>query len=260
MNSKLPLILATNDDGIDAPGLQALVETIAPFARVVVVAPKGPQSAKSHSMSIDQTMYYTKAEMRTEHPNVTAYSCSGTPVDCVKLALHGILEETPALCVSGINHGSNAAINVIYSGTMGAALEAGISGIPAIGFSLLDYNLKADFRASTVFVKQIVQKALSQNLPKQLVLNVNIPKLPIADIKGIKVCRQADSLWQENIIRHEFPMGQQHYWLEGKFHSKEPNSTDTDHWALQNGYVSVVPTQFDMTAYQHKKELENWNW
>ncbi len=258
---ELPLILVSNDDGVDAPGIQNLIETLVVFAKVVVVAPNGPQSAKSHAMSINQALYYQEVTPSNSHQNLKVYSCSGTPVDCIKLALHGILEQKPDLCVSGINHGSNHGINVIYSGTMAAALEAGMSGIPAIGFSLLDYDYHANFKPGLKYVKEIVMKVLENKLPKDVVLNVNIPKLPENKIKGIKVCRQIQSRWEETIDIHEFPMKQHYYWLSGTFLTQEPNTCmDTDHWALENGYVSVVPTQFDFTAHAFKKELENWNW
>ena len=186
------------------------------------------------------------------------YSCSGTPADCVKMAAREILNRKPDLCVSGINHGSNSAINVIYSGTMSAAVEAGIEGIPAIGFSLLDYGMDANFEPSKKYVRNIVQNVLENGLPKGVVLNVNIPRLPAEEIKGVKICRQANAHWVEEFDKRTNPIGREYYWLSGKF-INEDKGEDTDEWALRQGYVSIVPTQFDLTAHHFIQELNNWS-
>jgi 5'-nucleotidase len=253
---KKPLILVVNDDGINAPGIRALISVMQDIGEVVVVAPDKPQSAMGHAITINNIMYLNK--MSAEQAEVLEYSCSGTPVDCVKLAVNEILHRKPDLCVSGINHGSNSSINVIYSGTMSAAVEAGIEGIPAIGFSLLDYDWNADFDSAKNFIKQITLETLKNGLPKGVVLNVNLPKLKEKDIKGIKICRQANALWMEKFDKRKTPQGKDYYWLTGEFVNND-HGQDTDEWALANGYVSVVPVQFDLTAYQAIGELNNWN-
>lgn len=253
---KKPLILVVNDDGINAPGIRALISVMQDIGEVVVVAPDKPQSAMGHAITINNIMYLNK--MSAEQAEVLEYSCSGTPVDCVKLAVNEILHRKPDLCVSGINHGSNSSINVIYSGTMSAAVEAGIEGIPAIGFSLLDYDWNADFDSAKNFIKQITLETLKNGLPKGVVLNVNLPKLKENEIKGIKICRQANALWMEKFDKRKTPQGKDYYWLTGEFVNND-HGQDTDEWALANGYVSVVPVQFDLTAYQAIGELNNWN-
>lgn len=251
-----PLILVTNDDGISAPGIRTLIEVMKELGDVVVVAPDSPQSAMGHAITINSTLHLERVFIDDgEQPE---YSCSGTPADCVKLAVNEILDRRPDLCVSGINHGSNSSINVIYSGTMSAALEAGIEGIPAIGFSLLDYNYNADFSHSKFFVKQIAKNVLNNGLPKDVVLNVNIPNLQYSEIKGIKICRQAKANWEEEFDKRKTPQGKDYYWLTGKFVNLD-NGEDTDEWALENGYVSVVPVQFDLTAHHCIQQLNTWN-
>jgi len=255
MAKKKPLILVTNDDGITAPGIRALIAVMKELGDVVVVAPDSPQSATGHAITINNTLHINKIDI---DPDVeTEYSCSGTPVDCVKFAVNEILHRKPDLCVSGINHGSNSSINVIYSGTMSAAVEAGIEGIPAIGFSLLDYNWDADFEPAKFFIKKITQQVLENGLPEGVILNVNLPKLAEKDIKGIKVCRQAKAMWQEKFDKRTNPMGKDYYWLTGKFVNMD-NGEDTDEWALANGYVSVVPVQFDLTAHHALQTLNSW--
>ncbi len=253
--SKKPLILVTNDDGITAPGIRALIEVMNEIGEVVVVAPDSPQSGMGHAITINSTLF---VENVTVDKGVQKeYSCSGTPADCVKLAVKEILGRRPDLCVSGINHGSNSSINVIYSGTMSAALEAGIEGIPAIGFSLLDYNWNANFEHSKSFVKTIVENALINGIPNGVVLNVNIPNLEKKDIKGIKVCRQAKANWEEEFDKRKNPQGRDYYWLTGKFVNLD-DGEDTDEWALENGFISVVPVQFDLTAHHSMQHLNSW--
>ncbi len=254
--SEKPLILVTNDDGITAPGIRALIEVMKTIGDVVVVAPDSPQSAMGHAITINSTLHCNKIQVADgDQPE---YSCSGTPADCVKLAVNELLDRKPDLCVSGINHGSNSSINVIYSGTMSAAMEAGIEGIPAIGFSLLDYRWGADFDAIKNFVKQITLEALNKKIPEGVVLNVNFPKLQEAEIKGVKICRQAKAYWVEEFDKRTNPQGRDYYWLTGKF-INEDKGQDTDEWALANGYISVVPTQFDLTAHHSIQQLNTWD-
>ncbi len=253
---KKPLILITNDDGITAPGIRTLIKVMHTIGDVVVVAPDSPQSGMGHAITVDATLH-CKQEQIDDGPQ-TEYSTSGTPADCIKLAVHEILDRTPDLCVSGINHGSNSSINVIYSGTMSAAIEAGIEGIPAIGFSLLDYDWDANFKPTEDFIKTITQNVLKNGLPKGIVLNVNFPKLEKQDIKGIKICRQAKANWVEEFDKRKNPHGKDYYWLTGKFVNLD-NGEDTDEWALEHGYVSVVPVQFDLTAHHFIQQLNSWS-
>ena len=251
-----PLILVTNDDGISAAGIRTLISIMSEIGDVVVVAPDKPQSAMGHAITINNTLYLNK--MSADDSSIIEYNCSGTPVDCVKLAVNEILHRKPDLCVSGINHGSNSSINVIYSGTMSAAVEAGIEGIPAIGFSLLDYDWNADFSQIKSYVKKIAMEVLKNKLPNGVVLNVNLPKLKENEIKGIKICRQAKALWMEKFDKRKTPQGKDYYWLTGEF-VNEDKGEDTDEWALENGYVSIVPIQFDMTAHHTIQQLNTWN-
>lgn len=253
--AKRPLILVTNDDGITAPGIRTLISVMNTIGDVVVVAPDSPQSGMGHAITVNNTLYIEKVDIDGKQ---TEYSCSGTPADCVKLAVKEILDRRPDICVSGINHGSNSSINVIYSGTMSAALEAGIEGIPAIGFSLLDYNWNANFEHCKPFIETITRNALEHGMPKGVVLNVNLPKLEKNAIKGIKICRQARANWEEEFDKRTNPMGRDYYWLAGKFVNLD-NGEDTDEWALENGFVSVVPVHFDMTAHHAIQHLNTWN-
>lgn len=251
-----PLILVTNDDGITAPGIRALIEIMNTLGDVVVVAPDSPQSGMGHAITINSTLYCSPITI-DDGPQIE-YSCSGTPVDCVKLAVNEILNRKPDLCVSGINHGTNSSINVIYSGTMSAAVEAGIEGIPAIGFSLLDFNWEADFEQAEEHIRRIALNALENGMPRDVVLNVNIPKLKKKEIKGIKVCRQAKATWKEEFDKRVNPQGRQYYWLTGKF-VNEDKGEDTDEWALAHNYISVVPVQFDLTAHHSIQRLNTWD-
>ena len=253
--SNRPLILITNDDGITAPGIRALIKIMNKIGDVVVVAPGSPQSGMGHAITVDNVLHCNPITI-DDGPQLE-YTCSGTPADCVKMAVSEILNKKPDLCVSGINHGANSSINVIYSGTMSAAVEAGIEGIPAIGFSLLDFKWHADFKPSEEFVKKITLNALLNGIPEGIVLNVNIPDLKEKDIKGIKICRQANGYWKEDFDKRKSPFGKEYYWLSGEFVNKDKGQ-DTDVYALENGYVSVVPVQFDMTAHHMIQKLNTW--
>ncbi|WP_333662623.1 5'/3'-nucleotidase SurE [Chishuiella changwenlii] len=250
-----PLILVTNDDGITAPGIRALIDIAKEFGEVYVVAPDSPQSGMGHAVTLNSTLFCDEIEV---DEGIKEYACSGTPVDCVKLAVSEILPRKPDLCISGINHGSNSSVNVIYSGTMSAAVEAGIEGISAIGFSLADFSYNADFNASEKFIKTIIAQVLEHKLPKGIVLNVNIPKLKEFDIKGIKVCRQADAKWEEKFDKREDPRGRVYYWMSGEFKNLDKGE-DTDEKALADGYISIVPVRYDLTAHHFLPDLRNWN-
>jgi 5'-nucleotidase len=250
---RLPVILVTNDDGISAPGIRNLVEAVKGLGKVVVVAPDKPQSGMGHAITIGNPLRLQP--MHHVFEGVEAWSCSGTPVDCVKLAVDKVLRRKPDLCLSGINHGANHSINVIYSGTMSAAVEAAIESIPSIGFSLLDYSVEADFGPARKYVRIIVEQVLSRPADKHLILNVNFPAVPDNLIKGIKICRQAYAKYEEDFVERNDPNKRKYYWLTGKFVNFD-RGRDTDVWALEHNYVSVVPVQFDMTNYVLKSKLE----
>jgi 5'-nucleotidase len=247
-----PIILVTNDDGITSPGIKNLIEAAKGLGKVVVVAPDKAQSGMGHAITIGNPLRMDKVDMFGE---VEAWQTSGTPVDCVKLAVDKILHRKPDLCISGINHGANHSINVIYSGTMSAAMEASIESIPSIGFSLLDYRFDADFTAAQFYANKIIKTVLANKLDKHLLLNVNIPSIPKKEIKGIKVCKQAYAKYKEEFDERLDPHGKKYYWLTGEFINFD-KAEDTDVWALQNNYISVVPVQFDLTNYKLKKLLD----
>ena len=247
-----PIILVTNDDGVTALGIKSMIEAVKHLGKVVVVAPDKPQSGMGHAITIGQPLRLTKVDI---FENIEAYACSGTPVDCVKLAVDKILNRKPDICISGINHGANHSINVIYSGTMSAAMEASIESIPAVGFSLLDYAADADFSAAQYYVTNIVSKVLNGDFDQHFLLNVNIPKLPLKEIKGAKICKQAYAKYKESFLERIDPHGRKYYWLTGEFINYD-DAEDTDDWALNNGFVSVVPVQFDLTNYDLQKQLQ----
>ena len=251
-----PIILITNDDSVHAPGIHALVEAVKGLGKIIVVAPDKPQSGMGHAITIGHPLRMQKVSL---FEGVEAYSCSGTPVDCVKLAVDKIIHRKPDICLSGINHGANHSINVIYSGTMSAALEASIEAIPSIGFSLLDLSIEADFTAAKKYARIIVEHVLkSKSMDKHLCLNVNIPKGEDKLLKGIKICRQAYAKYEEEFDERKDPTGRRYYWLTGEFINFDKGK-DTDVWALKNNFVSVVPVQFDLTNYALKNKLEkNW--
>ena len=253
MSEEKPLILITNDDSVKAPGIRALISYIRPFGRIVVVAPDRPQSGTAHAVTIAHPL---RLELITEEADYEEYSCNGTPADCVKLAFKIVMRRRPDFLFSGINHGSNASINIIYSGTMAAVLEGALAGVPSVGFSLTNYSLNADFGPSAKFVKTIVASVMADGLPDGVCLNVNIPDVPENEIRGIKVCRQAEGTWQEDFDEREDPNGRKYYWMKGVY-AKIGEGRDTDQWALENKYVAVVPVQFDLTANSALETLIN---
>lgn len=254
MQDRKPLILVTNDDGIQSKGIKALIDAVSKFGDVVVVAPDKPQSGMGHAITVNDVIRLNPSPLYSE---LNAFTCTGTPVDCVKLAIAEVIKGKPDLLVSGINHGENSASNVLYSGTMSAAVEGAMENIPSIGFSLLDHDADADFEGSKWAVEQVIEKALKSEFPKNICLNVNIPQVPKEEIKGIKICRQAKAYWKDEFDKRQDNFGKPYYWLKGSF-DRTDRSEDTDIWALDNAYVSVVPTQFDMTAYHSMSELNEW--
>ncbi len=256
--SDKPLILVTNDDGITSPGIKALIGVAQEFGEVVVVAPDSPQSGQGHAITITDPIRLKETNI---FQGIKAYECSGTPADCVKLAKNVILaDRTIDLCVSGVNHGSNASINIIYSGTMSAAMEASLDGIKSIGFSLTDFSYKVDMSPSAHYAKEIIKAVLNTKSERTLLLNVNIPAGPLENIKGMRVCRQGEGSWVEKFQENKDPRGQSYYWLAGDFSSlKEETPEDTDLWALKNNYVSIVPSMHDLTDYKVLSALSHLN-
>jgi len=249
-----PLILVTNDDGIKAGGIVAIVRMLKSFGDVVVVAPNQSYSGMSHAITVKVPLY---AKLVKEKEGLKVYKVNGTPVDCVKLALNKLLDRRPDLIVSGINHGSNSSISIHYSGTMGAAREGALGGIPAIGFSLLNHSYEADFTHAVMFAERVVKHTLDNGLPDDTYLNVNIPDG--MDLKGMKVVRQAHGRWIEEFMEREDPRHRKYYWLTGHFENLEPHATDTDEYVLSKGYVSVVPCLLDATSHPVIDQLKGLN-
>lgn len=250
-----PVILVTNDDGYFAGGIRELIKIMRELGDVVVVAPDQPMSGTGHAITVRHPL---RLHLLENSNGYQEYSCNGTPVDCVKLGEQVVLKKKPDLMVAGINHGSNASINIIYSGTMASVLESAIGGVPSIGFSLMDYSSHADFSACKEYISVIARKVLEEGLPDGVCLNVNIPAVKKSEIKGIQVCRQARSRWLEEFDTRRDPHDREYYWLTGIFEKLE-ESKDTDQWALENNYVSVVPVHYDFTASYALQTIKQWN-
>lgn len=254
MTTKRPTILVVNDDGITAPGIKVLIEEMQKIGEVTVVAPESPQSGMGHAITIGKPLRIDEVHI---YPGVKMYKCSGTPVDCVKLAVNKIFKgKKPDLCVSGINHGLNNSINILYSGTMSAAVEGAIEGIHSIGFSYDDFSDEADFEKCRPLVRSIAQEVLKNGMPTGTLLNVNFPN--VSSIKGVKICRQANAKWAEEFDERKDPSNRSYYWLTGVFQLNDLGE-DTDVWALNNGFASLVPVQFDMTAHHAIQTLNSWS-
>lgn len=251
------LIFVTNDDGYSAAGFEAAIEVARSFGRVFAVAPATVQSGRSQAITMYEPLFL---ETQRCEEDVEVYSFTGTPTDCVKVAFDHLLKDQKVdLVISGINHGSNSAINVLYSGTMGAAIEGSFYGCPSVGLSLTDHAADADFTAAKRYAREIIAALLEgeQEFDRPLCLNVNIPNIAEQDIRGIRVCRQCRGIWREEFFRHEDPRGKPYFWLTGSYTNYEPDAQDTDEWALANGYVSVVPVQVDMTGYHQLEQLKD---
>ncbi|MEE4198105.1 MAG: 5'/3'-nucleotidase SurE [Bacteroidales bacterium] len=257
MEKNKPLILVTNDDGVHAKGIHALIEMVKPYGDIIVVAPLHGNSGMSHAITVKVPIRYKKLN---EEENVTVYGCNGTPVDSVKLAMSEIVHRKPDLLVSGINHGSNASVSIVYSGTMGAVIEGCIYGIPSIGFSHLDYSSNADFAAAISYGRKVIENTLNHQLPDSTCLNVNFPPVAMEEIKGVKICRQAKGVWKEEFEKRIDPRNGEYFWLTGYFENSENGSTDTDEWALANNFVSIVPIKIDFTAYDKLDFFKKWNY
>ncbi len=252
MIQEKPLILITNDDGYQAKGLLALIDFVKPLGNVLVVASDSQRSGQSSAITSNQPV---RAHIVVKEENYTLYICSGTPVDCIKLAFDKLCDHKPDLILSGINHGSNTSISILYSGTMGAALEGAIYGIPAIGFSFCNMDKNADFSLLKKYVQSMVNRALREGIPKEICLNVNFP---VGQIRGVRICKQAKGHWTEEFLHRKDPSGGSYYWLSGYFINKELENEETDEWAVANGYVSVVPCKVDLTAYEAFPFMQEW--
>ena len=255
MSKDKPLILITNDDGYFAKGINSLAESLVGLGEIVVVAPDGPRSGMSSAITSILPIRYQLIR-KDEEKDITVYACSGTPVDCVKLGISEVLGRKPDLLVSGINHGSNASISVLYSGTMGAAIEGTLFNVPSIGFSLLDHETDADFSHTKSIVRSLSEEILTNGLAPNICLNVNIPHSK-EELKGIKVCCQAEGQWIEEFKKSTDGANNQVLWLTGSFKNHEPHNEETDEWALANGYASIVPIHIDMTAHEHIKSIKS---
>lgn len=249
------LILITNDDGLYAAGLRTLLDVIEEFGKVVLISTMESMSGMSQALTVKTPLRVKLLEENEKH---RIYACNGTPTDSVKLAINQLLERIPDWVVSGINHGANASVSVLYSGTMAAALEGCLYGIPSVGFSLNNFSPTADFSICKRYIRVIMKKLAKHSIPTGVCLNVNIPSAPKEMIKGIKVCRQARGNWKEEFEKRKDPAGKTYYWLTGLFQNHEPDATDTDEWAIANNYVSVVPVTVDMTAHWYIKSLKPW--
>jgi 5'-nucleotidase len=252
-----PLILVSNDDGITSKGILTLVNVMKEIGDVIVVAPDSPQSGMGHAITVGETL---RLEENFIFEGVRAFECSGTPADCVKMARHFVLKDQrqPDVVVSGVNHGSNSSISVLYSGTMSAAIEGAIEGTPSIGFSLADFSHKADMSHTVPFIRKITENVLSKGLPKGVALNVNFPAKRNEAIKGVKICRQANAKWVEEFDQRYDPNGRRYFWMVGNFVNFDQGE-DNDEWAIANNYVSIVPCQFDLTAHHAIPHL-NGEW
>jgi 5'-nucleotidase len=249
------LILVTNDDGVSAKGIASLVEAMRPLGEVIVVAPSEPQSGMSQAITVKHPLRALKSSLN----GCTCYAINGTPADCVKLAFNQLLPRKPDLLVSGINHGSNSSTSVLYSGTLGAALEGSINGIDSLGFSLMSFDPDADFNLAMNYSHRIAEKILENGLPKYTCLNINIPNVTESELKGIRICRQTIGFWQEEFDKRTDPAGREYYWLTGEYFNTEPNAKDTDEWALKNNYIAVVPLRIDLTCYSTMEIIKKWN-
>jgi 5'-nucleotidase len=252
---KKPTILITNDDGIKAGGLRYLISVMRKLGDVLVVASNEPNSGQGHAITVRTPL---RCDLVKESKNYKEYVTNGTPVDCVKLAEQIVLKGKPDIIVSGVNHGSNASVNVVYSGTMAAVVEGCIGGVPAIGFSLNSYDENADFSACGDFIKEITKKVFDEGLSDGICLNVNIPAVPKKEIKGVKVCRQANARWIEEYAECKDPRQRDYFWLTGYLEKLE-NNEDTDQWAIDNNYISVVPIHYDLTSHKSIEKIKLWN-
>ncbi len=251
--SSRPLILVSNDDGYHAKGINCLIEWVRELGDIIVCAPERARSgfACAFSATTPLTM-----KLRRKSEGVEVWSCNGTPVDCVKMALAELCPRKPDLVIGGINHGDNASVNTHYSGTMGVTMEGCMKYIPSIAFSLCDHRDDADFEPMRPYVRQMVQRVLDEGLPLGVCLNINFPLA--SEFKGVKVCRMAKGTWGNEVTKCRHPRGYDYWWMVGTYHNDEPDAEDTDNWALNHGYIAITPTQIDVTAYEMLAKMKDW--
>ena len=253
MEIKRPLLLISNDDGYRAKGILELVEMLSEYGDIIVCAPEDARSGFSCAFSATTPLTLVRRERR---PGVEIWSCNGTPVDCVKMALAEICPRKPDMVIGGINHGDNASVNTHYSGTMGVVLEGCMKYIPSVAFSLCDHHADADFEPLRSLICEITQRILAEGLPQGVCLNVNFPLLP--QYAGVKVCRMAKGTWFNEVSKCHHPRGYDYWWMVGQYRNDEPEAEDTDNWALTHGYVAITPTQIDVTAYSAMSQISEW--
>ena len=254
MEIKRPLLLISNDDGYQAKGIRALVEMLSDYGDIIVCAPEDARSGSSCAFSATVPL---RLKLRESRPGVEIWSCNGTPVDCVKMALAEIVYRKPDMVIGGINHGDNASVNAHYSGTMGVTLEGCMKYIPSVAFSLCDHRDDADFEPLRQLIRTITEKVLQEGLPLGVCLNVNFPL--VSSYRGVRVCRMAKGTWGSEVVRCHHPRGYDYWWMVGRYQNDEPDADDTDNWALTHGYVAITPTQIDVTAYSAIEMIEEWN-
>lgn len=254
MENKRPFILISNDDGYEAKGIHCLIELIRDMADILVCAPDGARSGYACAFSATHPLTLT---CRHQELGLEIWSCNGTPVDCVKIALAELCgNRRPQMVIGGINHGDNASVNAHYSGTMGVTLEGCMKYIPSVAFSLCDHSDDADFHPLEPLIRQIVRKVLDEGLPIGVCLNVNFP---LTDhYQGVKVCRMAHGTWGNEVVKYHHPRGYDYWWMVGKYTNDEPEAEDTDNWALRHNYVAITPTRIDLTAYEMIEPLKGW--
>jgi len=262
MNTNKPLILIANDDGYQAKGINSLVDMLRPLADIVVCAPEGARSGFSCAFSAELPLRLT---LHRQEEGLEVWSCNGTPVDCVKMALDNILDSKPDIVVGGINHGDNSSVNSHYSGTMGVVLEGAMKYIPSVAFSLCDHRAEADFEPLRPYIIDITRHVLENGLPQGTCLNVNFPLLDnegreergeVRAYRGVRVCRMARGRWVDETNRCHHKRGYDYWWMVGNYVSDEPDADDTDRWALSHGYVAITPTTIDVTAYDAFSQLK----
>ena len=255
MSEKKPLILVTNDDGYDAPGIRQLVEVAKNFGDVLLVGPTNGQSGMSHAVTLHDPIRLKKIK---EEPGLRVFACSGTPADCVKIALNQILDAPPDLLLSGINHGSNSSVSLFYSGTVAAVVEGCMNSLPSIAFSVDNHSKDADFNLAVHYAGSIIREALKNGIPKKTCLNVNFPDIKLEECMGIRVCRQTNGVWKEEFEHRVDPQGKNYYWLTGYFSNEEPDEEDTDEYLIQQNYAAIVPIKVDVTNHEAIQEIGKW--
>ena len=253
MENNKPLILISNDDGVISKGISALIRFLRPLGDIVVMAPDSPRSGVGCAVSINEPVQYQQVR---KDVGLSVYKCSGTPVDCIKLAFYTVLDRQPDIIIGGINHGDNSSVNVHYSGTMGAVIEGAIRGIPSVAFSLCDHDADADFDPAGPYIRDIVEKVLQRGLPANTCLNVNFPKAK--ELKGVRICEQAKGIWVNEWESFAHRGDSKFFWMAGEFQQTDPENENSDRWALENGYVAITPTMVDMTARELMSDLQSW--